>query len=536
MDTLELIKHAKRAEKQGVYDNPELKVAVLGTCSIQYVCKVLRYVLFADYGIKTEIFEGEYNGISLAVLEDMSEYHAFQADVTVILPDCSETSLAYWQNIWSKADGQIFQSNFVVPDISSLGNLEMNIAGSVNFNIMKANLEFVQAKPRNVSFLDLESLASNIGKNRWFDYTAFFMSKLGFSLNYLGDVCSLIARQIAALKGKTRKCLVLDLDNTLWGGVVGDDGFDGINLAPNDAVGESYRFFQKYVLSLKERGIILAICSKNNEDTAKEPFIKNQDMLIKLEDISCFIANWNDKATNIRQIAKYLNIGVDSLVFFDDNPAEREIVRLNVPEVAVIDVPKDPAYYAKALSDSGIFDWLQITDEDLTRAKSYSTNKQRAELETSFVNYDEYLNALEMKYTIGFLDEKRIARFAQLINKSNQFNLRTQRYSEADIAAMMNDSAYKLIYAELSDKFDNYGLIACAILREDFIDTWVMSCRVLKRKVEDKMFEFILQNIKGDITGEYLPSPKNSMVKDFYKTLGFEETGKENIYVFSGSK
>lgn len=536
MDTLELMKLAKRAEKQGLYGDADLKIAVLGAYSIQYVCKALRYVLLESYGIKAEIFEGEYNGISLALLDNASEYYTFHADVTVILPDCSETNLAYWQNMWGKADGQIFQSNFVVPNISALGNLEANITGSVSLSIMKANLEFAQAKPRNVTFLDFDGLASHIGKDKWFDYTAFFMSKQGFSLDYLGEVCNLIARQIAALKGMTRKCLVLDLDNTIWGGVVGDDGFDGINIAHNDAVGEAYRFFQKYILSLKERGVILAVCSKNNEDTAREPFIKNKDMLIKLEDISCFIANWNDKATNIRQIAKELNIGSDSLVFFDDNPAEREIVRLNVPEVLVIDVPKDPAYYAKALSDSGAFDWLQITDEDITRAKSYSANKQRAELETSFVNYDEYLTALEMKYDIGFLDEKRIARFTQLINKSNQFNLRTQRYSEADIAAMLNNSEYKLICAELSDKFDNYGLISCVILRNNFIDTWVMSCRVLKRKVEDRTFEFILQNTDGDITGEYLPTPKNSMVKDFYKTLGFKQKTEENVYVFPRSK
>lgn len=533
-DTMELMKLAKRAEKQNSYASAEhtLKIAVLGTYSIQYVVKGLRYILFADFHVNAEIWEGDYDGIAKTLLDDSSDYYAFHPDITVLLPDCTTIDIEFYKNLWQRIPGYIIQSNFVVPTITQFGNLEMNLTTSRNFQIAASNLEFIRQKPNNLLFLDFDGLASRVGKDRWFDYPAYFSTKQGVCLDFLGDVCELIARQVGAVLGKTKKCLILDLDNTLWGGVVGDDGYDGIMLDPNDSLGEAYRFFQKYILSLKERGVILSVCSKNNEATAKEPFEKNSNMLIKLTDISCFTANWDDKVTNIRRIAEELNIGIDSLVFFDDNPAEREIVRMHLPEVTVVDVPEDPAYYAKALSDAGVFDWLQITNEDLTRTKSYLSNSSRAELERAAVDYDAYLNALDMNYDIGYLDAKRVPRFAQLINKTNQFNLRTQRYTAAEITEMLSNPQYQLIYVELSDKFDNYGLISCVIIKDNFIDTWVMSCRVFKRRVEEHVFAFILENTTGSLYSEYKPTAKNGLVKNFYKTLGFRESGQEGEYIY----
>jgi FkbH-like protein len=532
----ELIKLAKRAEKQKLYGEPQMRVAVLGTYSIQYICSCLKYVMFQKYGVTLGIFEGDYDGIGTALLDDRSDYYAYNPQATIILPNDvdvknypdllsdTEDSLRqvvdYYRSLWAKA-GAVFQANFVIPNIDPLGNLSANYSFSRSAFLRDLNARLLRERPDNVTFLDFDSLAANAGKNNWFDYTAYFTSKQGFNLEYLGDVCALIARQLAAVLGKTKKCLVLDLDNTLWGGVVGDDGVDGINLDPNDAVGEAYRFFQKYVLELKQRGVILAVCSKNDEATAREPFVRNSFMLLKEKDVSCFVANWNDKATNIVSIAKQLNIGTDSLVFFDDNPAEREIVRQNVPEALVVDVPEDPAYYAKALNDTGAFDWLQITKEDISRSASYSSNKARTELEMSFVDYGQYLATLEMEYQIALLDQIRVPRFTQLINKSNQFNLRTQRYSESQVVQMLNDSNHKLIYCELRDKFDDYGLISCVILHRNFIDTWVMSCRVLKRNVEHRMFEFIKSLGCSSIVGEYIPTAKNAIVKDLYPTLGF---------------
>lgn len=531
---IEFLRLIRRAEKQKIYEHAEkkLKVAVLGTDSIQYIVKGIRYLLYEQYGIDGIMYEGDYDGIAKTLLDGTSDYYAFEPEVTVLLPDSKTADIDVYQGFWERMPGYILQSNFVVPNITALGNLEANVEFSETYRLESANLELIRRKPSNVTILNFNGLASRLGTDRWFDYPAWFNTKYGFSLDFLPEVCSLITRQIGALAGKTRKCLVLDLDNTLWGGVVGDDGYDGIVLDPNDPVGEAYRFFQQYLLALKDRGIILAVCSKNDPETAEEPFDKNPYMILKRSDIACFVANWQDKATNLRTIAETLNIGTDSLVFFDDNPAEREIVRLNLPEVAVIDVPTDPAYYAKALSDSGVFDWLQITREDRSRAASYQTNQEREQLLQQAVDYDAYLAALEMQYEIGFLDAKRIPRFTQLINKSNQFNLRTQRYTERQIEQMLADPACTLIYAELTDKFDDYGLISCVILKNNFIDTWVMSCRVLKRKVEDKVFDFILQHTQGTLAGEYLPTAKNKMVEDFYPRLGFHGTGKKGEYIY----
>lgn len=533
-DTADLLRLIKRAEKRKLYANAEktIRMAVLGSYSIQYIVKALRYLIFENYHIYADIFEGDYDGIAKALLNKESEYYQFHPEVTVILPDATLIDVAFFQNVWKSIPGYVLQSNFIVPSLSSLGNLEMSTPSSRNFQIAAANLELARQKPGNVTLLDFEGLAARVGKDHWYDYPAYFSTKQGFCLDYLGEVCWLITRQFGALYGKIKKCLVLDLDNTLWGGIVGEDGYAGIVLDPNDPIGEAYRYFQKYVLSLKDRGVLLAVCSKNEMEIAQEPFLKNPNMVLKLSDISCFIANWEDKAQNIQRIANTLNIGTDSLVFFDDNPAEREIVRMNLPEVTVLDVPDDPAYYAKALSDTGVFDWIQITAEDLNRANTYLTNRERTRILNESSDYEAYLAALEMEFNIGFMDETRIPRFTQLINKTNQFNLRTQRYTEEQIREMLANPAYKLIYAELSDKFDHYGLISCVILKDNFIDTWVMSCRVFKRRVENKIFQFILDNTSGPLYGEFLPTAKNMMVKEFYPQIGFKKNNREGEYIY----
>ncbi|MDR2082771.1 MAG: HAD-IIIC family phosphatase [Candidatus Ancillula trichonymphae] len=294
-------------------------------------------------------------------------------------------------------------------------------------------------------------------------------------------------------------------------------------------LGESYRAFQKYVLALKERGVILAVCSKNEESTAREAFEQNPYMILKLEDISCFVANWEDKASNIKKIAAALNIGVDSLVFFDDNPAERALVQQFVLECLVVDVPAEVADYARALDSAHAFDWLQLKPEDLNRSSSYVANSVRDNLAASFTNYEDYLCALQMHADIGEITHKQMARFSQLINKSNQFNLRTIRYTEAEIEELLEDDVVKCIGICLADKFSEYGLISCIILRKDasklFVNTWLMSCRVLKRGVEDLALEYIVQLAKSwgaeQIQGEYIPNKKNKMVQNFFSEQGF---------------
>ena len=543
-------KHAKAAKASERYD---IKIAVLGSCSIQYFAMLLRHYLYNE-GITADIYEGEYNGIMMDVLDASSELYAFAPDVVIIIPDYRDIKecpallddnsaielcnrfVKNYVGIWKQLTAHIptvtvMQGNFVIPIESPLGNLEVNYKFSHRSFIRMINDRLLEAKPENVVLVDIDNLASLMGKKVWFDFSQYFLTKMPCRLECLYDLVEMFAKQIMALKGKVRKCLVLDLDNTLWGGIVSEDGYNGINLDPNNAVGESFLFFQQYLLGLKERGVILAVCSKNDEAVAKEPFEKNRNMKLKLTDIACFVANWEDKATNIKRIAKELNIGLDSMVFFDDNPAEREIVRSFLPMVKIIDVPQDSSDYVLALDIASAFEWTQITQEDVVRNQSYMAENRRKELSSNYVNYDEYLKALEMRARIGRISNEQTGRFSQLINKSNQFNLRTMRYTEANIVAFMNDDNKRCLFAELSDKFSDYGLISCVILTKQadtcFIDTWVMSCRVLKRGLEYLMFDYILKTAQewhcSYIIGEYIPTAKNNMVKGLYKTLGFTE-------------
>jgi len=550
-DYLELLKHAKRIMKQRIDWKSGKRIAVIGSHSIQHFVSVLRLLLYKE-GILADLYEGEYNGISMDVLDENSALHKFKPNIVIIMTyyndikvfpgllatkeeiqQCLSNNMSYYKNLWtclSKIEGcHIFQTNFVLPPTRELGNLEANYLYSRSSFYRLLNQELAKTRPTNVNIVDMDTLASNVGKYAWFDYTSYFLNKTGFAMQFIGYVADLFVKQIKSLTGATKKCLVLDLDNTLWGGVVGDDGYDGIQVDPNNSVGEAYRFFQEYILGLKNRGVILAVCSKNELDTAKEPFLKNDNMIIKMDDISCFIANWEDKVSNIRRIANELNIGIDSLVFFDDNPAEREIVKKYLTEVQVVNVPEDPAYYALALEQANPFDWMQITKEDLVRSASYVENQKRLLLENSFVNYDEYLASLEMVGTIGKIERAHVERFAQLINKSNQFNLRTQRYSEAAIEQMRKDPNTRCIYVQLKDKFSDYGIISCIIIKKInticFIDTWLMSCRILKRGVEDFTFNAIIDVSLAmhcdKIVGEYIPTKKNAMVEDFYEVMGF---------------
>ena len=553
-DFAQTVKMARRYIKSwNKAEHPEvLRIAVLGSASIQHYVMILRYLLHEE-GIEAEVYEGEYNGIAMDVFDADSALYQFNPEIVIILPhdadirryplpmdgeqEIAELVQEYvgfytnaWKTIAEKCDCRILQANFIIPPEHVLGNLERGVSSSKTSFLQQVNEELYHTAPENVTIADVELLAQYIGKYQYFDYASYFLSKIPCRLDFLPEVCGLFVRLIAAMKGHVRKCLVLDLDNTLWGGVVGDDGWDGIQLDPNEGSGEAYRYFQQYVLSLKQRGVILAVCSKNDEDKAKEPFEKHPHMLLRLEDISCFVANWEDKASNLQTIADRLNIGVDSLVFFDDNPAEREIVRLHLPQVHVVDVPEDPALYVVTLDREAPFEWLQLTKEDLLRSESYVRNQQRESMQRQFVDYNEYLQALEMRGSAHRVGDKEIPRFSQLLNKSNQFNLRTQRYTEDEICTMQKDKNVCCLCGELSDKFSTYGIISCVILKkteeQTFIDSWVMSCRVLKRGVEYMMFRQIIAESKAvgcrEIVAEYISTPKNGMVKNFYEGLGFD--------------
>lgn len=567
--SLMLIKEARRYAKNKEKDKGNIKIAIIGSFSTQYFTMVFRYLLFKE-NIIADIYEGEYNSIAMDALNKASGLYLFKPDIVVMLPyytdikqfpdllgDEKETgrlldkTVMYYLNIWKtlreNTGCRVLWANFVIPPEHLLGNLERQCGYSKTCFFQMINKKLVDEKPEYVSVIDLDLIAGYIGKYQWFDYPSYFLNKSGFNLTYIDIITKPFVRQIAIGAGKIRKCLILDLDNTLWGGVIGDVGVNGIQIDPNNALGEAYRYFQNYLLELKQRGVVLAVCSKNDYELAREPFIKNKDMLIKWEDISCFVANWENKAENIIQIAKELNIGTDSLVFFDDNPAEREIVRKFLPEVWVVNVPKDPAFYALQLDKEAPFEWAQLTKEDLLRNGSYCENHKRVTMEQQFVDYNEYLAALQMSGSADSLIESNVGRFVQLLNKSNQFNLRTQRYSEWEIYDLLKKTDVKCISVTLKDKFGEYGIISCAILKkkEDicFIESWVMSCRVLKRNVEYFLFKQIIQRAEEmgckRICGEYIPTLKNSMVSRFYDSLGFicvDDTYGTRKYIFQTDK
>lgn len=572
MESVELLQKARKFAKKVKNEKnlkPDIKVAVIGTTSIQYFIMVLRYMLDAE-GIIADIYEGEYDGIAMDVMNPTSSLYNFNPEILIILPDyrdikeypevlesernvenlLSDTCKIY-ENYWEKLskinDCQILQSNFIIPPEKLYGNLEKSLPYSQTSFLDRLNERLRTKKPANVTMVDLDLVASNLGKWNWFDDAAYFLTKTGLRMDYIGYAVSPFVQQIKAYRGKIKKCIVLDLDNTLWGGIVGDDGYAGIQLDPNNAVGEAYRAFQEYLLGLKKRGVILAVVSKNEENNAKEPFQKNPHMILRLDDIASFQANWNNKVTNIKQVAYELNIGTDSLVFFDDNPAEREIVREYLPEVQVIDVPEDPALYKRALDKSFPFEWLQLTKEDVLRSNSYIENRNRERLQTQFTNYNEYLISLEMKGSVRKPRKSELPRFVQLLNKSNQFNLRTQRYSEAEIEEIDNSEQKKCLSVLHADKFSEYGIIACVILEKMydscFIESWVMSCRVLKRGVENMTFRAILEMAEDwgcrTLVGQYIPTKKNSMVSDLLDLLGFERTNENDgiiSYVYDCSK
>lgn len=380
--------------------------------------------------------------------------------------------------------------------------------------------------------MDVAGLAETVGLANWFSPSEWNLAKLPFAQAYLPLYADHVCRIIAALRGKTRRCLVLDLDNTLWGGVIGDDGLKGIQIAQGDAAGEAYLALQRYCLALRERGVVLAVSSKNEDEVARSPFREHPEMLLREEHFAVFQANWSDKATNIKAISEELALGLESLVFVDDNPFERELVRQALPQVAIPEMPSDPALYARTLAAAGYFELATFSQEDLSRASYYDGNARRAALQKQVGDLNQYLASLDMEITFQPFNETGRARIAQLINKSNQFNLTTRRYTEAEVAEMESDSKCFTLQVRLTDSFGDNGMISVIICRATQegnwdIDTWLMSCRVLGRGVETMTLRELLEHARecgvGKLIGTFRPTDRNKIVEQHYSRLGFTE-------------
>jgi FkbH-like protein len=400
---------------------------------------------------------------------------------------------------------------------------------------------FARAKDQGVVLVDAARAAATVGLARWHDPRQWHSAKLAVAPDAAPAHADLVVRTLAAIRGKARKCLVLDLDNTLWGGVIGDDGVEGIVLGQGSARGEAHLAVQQMALDLRSRGVILAVCSKNEDAAARLPFQQHPDMVLKEDHIAVFQANWQDKASNLQAIASALNIGIDALVFLDDNPAERAQVRAELPMVAVPEVGSDPALYPRLVLSAGYFELLSLSEEDRLRADLYQKNAQRAALAASASDMDGFLASLEMTCSIGRVDALSRPRVAQLINKSNQFNLTTRRYSEAEVAGLEADPTCHAVQIRLVDRFGDNGIIAVVIARRDAttadgqrawaIDTWLMSCRVLERRIEQATLAHLAAAARADgakaLLGSYVPSAKNMMVADHYAKLGFAAAGSD---------
>ena len=383
--------------------------------------------------------------------------------------------------------------------------------------------------PPSVHICDREFLAARFGGCSARDSRGWFESKQPGSPNFLVELAREVTQIILSLNRPPKKVLVLDLDNTLWGGVVADDGLHGIELGDTSPRGEAFKTFQRYILSLKQRGVLLAVCSKNDHSRAVEPFERHPDMVLKMPDFVSFKANWEPKSDNMLAIAAELNLGLDSLVFVDDNPAEIEIVRQFAPEVSTILLGSDPSDYADQLADGRFFEPRAITEEDLQRTMQYRSDIERKSLEASVTDMETYLESLQMKASLREFSEIDVPRIAQLINKSNQFNLTTRRRSEAEVEAIVGDERFLAFTTRLSDRFGDHGLISVVIanLMDGVveIDTWLMSCRVLKRGVEQEVLNELVRLVYArgcsKIRGIFIPTAKNQMVRDFYPEMGF---------------
>lgn len=419
----------------------------------------------------------------------------------------------------------------VPQDVSTLfGSLEGSVPGTLRWLIAAYNRELrTRAADSGDLLLDVAALAENIGVARWHDPVQWTLGKFPFAHAAIPIYADWVGRLIAAARGRARKCLVLDLDNTLWGGVIGDDGLAGIVLGNGSPAGESHLKIQQTALALRERGVVLAVSSKNDEDVARSAFRSHPEMLLKEEHIAVFQANWRDKASNLKAIADALNIGLDALVLLDDNPAERKQVRDALPAVAVPELPSDPAFYADILLAAGYFEATQFTAEDRHRAAQYQANAARGELLASAADLGSYLRSLEMRAIFRSFDRIGRTRITQLINKTNQFNLTTRRYTELEVEAFERSSSGLTLQVRLIDRFGDNGIVAVVICVEEnsdwAIDTWLMSCRVLNRRLEEATLNYIVSRARTKgvraLIGQYVRTDRNGLVEDHYAHLGF---------------
>ena len=539
-----------------------IKLAILGDSATQFLAIAIRGTGYSEK-LDIETWEADFNQIERQVFDTSSELYKFKPDIVLIFFSSHKLLTKY--NKLKPADYNSFSTNHLElveriyltissnlsakiiyynhPEINDavFGSFANKTEAAFLFQLRKINFRLMEfaVSTNNFFISDISSVQNQLGKINLFQPSVYINSEMVLSIDVLPQIATSTVTIINALQGSFKKCVIIDLDNTTWGGIIGDDGIEHIQIG-SLGIGKAFTEFQYWIKKLQQRGIIVAVCSKNTESVAREPFEKHPDMVLKLDDIAVFVANWQNKADNIRHIQSILNISFDSMVFLDDNPFERNIVLENIAGITVPDLPEDPAEYLEFLYPLNLFETVSFSNEDEGRTKQYQIEAERSILQKTFTNEDDFLQSLNMQSVVEPFNKFNTPRVAQLSLRSNQFNLRTIRYSEADIENIGADDNYFSFSFTLEDKFGNNGLICVIILSKIsidtlFIDTWLMSCRVLKRGMENFVLNTIVHFAKDKgyqfLQGEYIPTAKNEMVKLHYSNLEFEK--KEGNWILN---
>ncbi|MFO1272805.1 MAG: HAD-IIIC family phosphatase [Rubrivivax sp.] len=538
---------------------PRVRLALLSSSTTEHLLPGLR-VAGLRHGLHLEVFTGRYGQYRQELLNPPERLRAF-APTAVLLSlsarplvgtvplDADEAEVEgrlaaevdELRSLWRAARGLgagVLQQTFLDVFEPLFGSLDRSVPAAPARLVERLNdLTARAAREEGVALVDVARAAAREGLDAWYDPARWLQGKMEIAPQAGGRFGELVARLAAAQQGRSRKCVVFDLDNTLWGGVVGDVGVQGLALGEGSAAGEAHLELQRYARRLKERGIVLAVCSKNDPAIAADAFRRHPEMALKLEDIACFVANWNDKAENLREIARTLNIGLDSLVFVDDNPAERARVREALPMVAVPELPDDPSLYVRALAAPGYFEAVAFTREDSQRAASYAANAQRGGLREAATSMDDFLRGLEMTVVHGPVGALELERSTQLINKTNQFNTTGRRYAADEVARLVTDPTGLSLQLRLTDRFGDNGLVSVMLLRAagtDVLDIeiWVMSCRVFGRQLEDEAMNIAVELARARgaraLTARFVPTDRNGVVAGLYAGLGFVHAGDED--------
>jgi len=542
------------------------RIAVLGSFTLNGLAETIK-VKCGELNVFTHIFSGGYNQYNEQILDPKSDLYSFSPEICFLVLDTRnilgnlfyspysisdderkkfiDNKITELSNLIKffveKSKSKLIVTNFVPPVYSPYGIFESKTNYGFQEMIYELNRNLLNEFKNNplVYVFDFNGFVTSLGQNNIFDYRQYYLGDVKISLEKIPYLANALMGYIKPILGLNKKCIVLDLDNTLWGGIIGEDGFNGIKLSHNDPIGKSFIEFQKHLLSLHNRGIILAVNSKNNFDDAIKVIKEHPNMILREEHFANLKINWNDKVTNLREIAQEVNIGLDSMVFFDDDKINRDFVRSTIPEVLTIEMPEDPALYVQTLMELNDFNVTKITEEDKKRGKMYVEQRKRTEFQKVTTDFKEYLKELNIKIFIKNANEFTIPRISQLTLKTNQFNLTTKRYQEEDIRNFSHDDKKIVGCARVEDKFGDNGITGVFIIdkedsKEWIIDTFLLSCRIIGRGVEEGIINHIItlakKNNASKIIANFIPTKKNKPSESFLPTFGFEKENNQWVY------